>query len=416
MKRKKIVDYGLANSFFFLGLFGLVHGITEWIDLSRLYLKINGFSALAWLDASKIVFLTISFLLLMQFGINLLIIKKKEWNILKWIPLSLGVLFFVYALSTGVFFSSEILARYGFGFTGSLLATLGLFNILRSTKGSLRGLRASANAMFLAFVVYTVFGGLITFTIYGMPPQLIRMLCAVVVGLASFKFIEVLEHKRERDIISGVKSLNFSIIAKFLAAVVILGGIVVMIGWFLDIAVLKSILPGWVSMKFITSFSFLLSGILVYLLAKRDRGEFVNLLILVISFGLMLLMLTFFVSLFFRVSTGIESLFVAEAPGAVKTTIPGVPAIPTMICFILIALSGFIFSFDFSKRVLSWTGGLVGVIGGLAVLGYLANLPVFYYTFEGYTSMAFSTAVLFVLLGIALILTRVDSEQVRRVR
>jgi FtsH-binding integral membrane protein len=95
---------------------------------------------------------------------------------------------------------------------------------------------------------------------------------------------------------------------------------------------------------------------------------------------------------------------IKEAPGAVRTTIPGVPAIPTMICFILISLSGFFFinnsGVSFGSSIL---GMLILLIGAIAVMGYLLNLPFLYYSFEGYTSMAFHTAIFFVLLGIGII-------------
>jgi len=206
--------------------------------------------------------------------------------------------------------------------------------------------------------------------------------------------------------------MNLRIISQILAIIVILGGIIVMFGWFLDVPLLKSILPFWVSMKFITALSFLGSGILLLLLSLKEKNEAYNFLILIISFAIFLLMVTFLISLFMNISTGIESLFFKETAGAVKTTVPGVPAIPTIICFILIALSGLIFSYDSETSVgYVLSGILITLIGGLAVLGYLINIPIFYYTFEGYTSMAFHTAIFFVLLGIGLILLVKEDER-----
>lgn len=43
---------------------------------------------------------------------------------------------------------------------------------------------------------------------------------------------------------------------KISAAIVMAAGILVLSGWFLDIAALKSILPGWVTMKFATALCF----------------------------------------------------------------------------------------------------------------------------------------------------------------
>ena len=53
--------------------------------------------------------------------------------------------------------------------------------------------------------------------------------------------------------------------ASFAGAVAMLVGGLVFIGWALDIAALKSVLPGWVSMKPNAAFAFTLSGIAVRL-------------------------------------------------------------------------------------------------------------------------------------------------------
>jgi len=205
--------------------------------------------------------------------------------------------------------------------------------------------------------------------------------------------------------------MNKRIISLVLAWIVLLASITVMIGWILDIAVLKSILPGWVTMKFITALSFFFSAIVLMLLAKKEKGEWSKFFILIISFALLLLMVTFFISLFVGVSTGIEKLFVQEQAGTVRTTVPGVPAVPTMICFVLIAISGLLFSFNPEKPKGIFTLGiLIGLIGIVAIGGYILGIPSLYYSFPGYTAMAFPTAGLFVIIGISLILIKEEGK------
>jgi hypothetical protein len=58
-------------------------------------------------------------------------------------------------------------------------------------------------------------------------------------------------------------------IAKALSLVVIIAGIMVIIGWIFDIAILKSIFPHWVSMKFDTAIAFILSGITLYSIVRE---------------------------------------------------------------------------------------------------------------------------------------------------
>lgn len=199
--------------------------------------------------------------------------------------------------------------------------------------------------------------------------------------------------------------MDYKLFSKIIAGIVILASCVVMAGWFLDIAVLKSILPGWVTMKFITALSFFVSGILIFFIAFKEKNDISEIVTLTISFSLILLMTIFFLSFFFGISTGIESLFVKEQAGAVNTGIPGVPAIPTMLCFIFIGVAGLVYLSNYKN---SWgfyiLGTIIAILGALAVIGYLIKVPFMYYSFPGYTSMAFHTALLFVLIGLAFIL------------
>lgn len=59
--------------------------------------------------------------------------------------------------------------------------------------------------------------------------------------------------------------------AKFVPLVIVLTvvvGSIVLVGWALDIAALKSVLPGWISMKPNTAFCFILSGIALWLTTR----------------------------------------------------------------------------------------------------------------------------------------------------
>jgi PAS domain S-box-containing protein len=204
-----------------------------------------------------------------------------------------------------------------------------------------------------------------------------------------------------------------------LAVLVILVSLGVMAGWILDIGALKSILPQWVTMKFSTALSFFLSGITLYFIAKscEENSPAAQVVLPVATLGIFLLMATFLAATFLQVRTGIEDLFVREAPGAVKTIDPGRPSIGTMVCFLLIAAAGIMAMLDFSnlKSKLILIGVTVCGIGGLAISGYVFHQPLLYFTVERWsTAMALHTAILFVILGIGLVLLRKEKEKKRR--
>lgn len=199
-------------------------------------------------------------------------------------------------------------------------------------------------------------------------------------------------------------------IANILSFIVIIGGLIVMIGWFLDVEVLKSILPVWVTMKFSTALSFFLSGITLYFV-NNSLGKSADLAQIALSITILmilLLMATLLVSTFLNVRMGVEDLFVREAKEAVKTTTPGSPSVGTMINFISVAFAGILTLLDMKRlgQKIVIIGLIILIIGSIAVLGYVLSLPFLYYSVEGFsTAMALHTAFLFIITGAGFILS-----------
>ena len=193
-------------------------------------------------------------------------------------------------------------------------------------------------------------------------------------------------------------------IAKILSFIVIIGGTIVMAGWILDIGVLKSILPVWVTMKFSTALSFFLSGVTLYFVtgAFEKRTDLAQIALSLTALMILLLMATLLVSTFLDVRTGVEDLFVRETKDAVKTTTPGRPSVGTMINFILVAIAGILTQFDINKlgQKIYVIGSIILVISSIAIVGYILAIPFLYYTVEGIsTAMALHTSILFIITG-----------------
>ena len=192
--------------------------------------------------------------------------------------------------------------------------------------------------------------------------------------------------------------------AQTLSIVVAISGTVVIAGWILDISVLKSISPAWISMKLTTALAFILSGITLYFIAGTFKNEFdrAQVAISITSLTLILLMGTLFFSHFLNVHTGIEDIFVRDTDISGYTVVPGRPSLPTMFGFMLIALAGIITLFRYSKLGYAFKaiGIMVGLIGALPVAGYIGNIPALYYFVSGVSSaIALHTAILFIMIG-----------------
>jgi len=205
-------------------------------------------------------------------------------------------------------------------------------------------------------------------------------------------------------------------ITRILSAVVIIIGLVVIIGWLLDIDALKSIIPTWVTMKFSTAVSFLMSGIVVMLMNewRNNNSEFSRIFLFAPLIIISFFMATLLVTTIMGTTSGVSSLFVQEDPGALGSVKAGTPSVGTMINFLLIIGVGFaslLIGKNHKKDALI-AGAIVLVLGIIALLGYGIDEPALYYQVEGVSgAMAIHTAIAFCLIGIGIMLFVIPKVQ-----
>ena len=167
-----------------LGLFALLHGIGEWLDLSALL--IGDFPAFA---LARMALMTASFVLLMEFGRQSLIRPGLRMPG-RWVYVLLISLVLLGGVAGGLSVSNA-LARYGIGFVGAVITG---FVFARSAKELSSGGRRAAVSAAVGFVLYGVAAGLIVpvapfwpaslfnhgwfASYFGIPIQLVRGLLA----------------------------------------------------------------------------------------------------------------------------------------------------------------------------------------------------------------------------------------------
>jgi PAS domain S-box-containing protein len=202
-------------------------------------------------------------------------------------------------------------------------------------------------------------------------------------------------------------------LASLAAVLSVVVGAMVLVGWTFDIATLKSVLPGWVTMKANTAVGFILTGIALWLTA-RPPATF-NPQLLTFFFGLARLcgLLVGLIGLLtlgeylFDWNPGIDQWLFREPAGAVGTSDPGRMAPETALCFVLLAAALWITG---GLRKTHWTtlasvslGLLVTTLALAAMLSY-ATPGLGPYGWFGLTIMAMHTSILFAMLGVAVIL------------
>lgn len=186
----------LIAAFRMLALFGLTHGVTEMTDWVRFVRKTLGapeMAALTWLSQ---VCLVLSFVLLLQFAVNLFTAQaiSSIVPVVRLLPLAALLAYVAVVLVRGMTdpLAIGLLGRYVFGFASATLAAIAL--LTTASTLSVLGDRRLTNGMYVAavaFACYAVFGGIIVKPVAGAPVQLYRSACAVVIALSCFSMIRL---------------------------------------------------------------------------------------------------------------------------------------------------------------------------------------------------------------------------------
>lgn len=204
-------------------------------------------------------------------------------------------------------------------------------------------------------------------------------------------------------------------VAKILATIVALIGLLVVFGWIMDIQVIKSILPQWIPMRFITAVTFIFGGISLYYIAEtinKDEG-IASAAVPLMSLIILVIMGVFLVAIFSGSKTGLDEFFIKEAPSETNAFPPGFPSTGVIVSFIILGIAGVTTAFGAKniKKYLRLSGQIMATIGGVGIIGYIISSDVLTYNIPGFSAtIAFHAAVLIVLLGCGLILVGKEVE------
>ena len=190
----RATSYTLVSSFWLLAAFGFTHGITEIVDWARFIEQTRGYSENVGLLYTSKIFLIFSFVLLLQFGINVLTYKNSQSKRPRAIP---AILVVVYLAALYFFKISDIrqaglIARYSFGFVGSALSAISLIPLINTMKplGN-KKLNRGLIVLAVGLAAYAICGGLIVTPLFGVPIQLFRAICAFSIAVASVSILDI---------------------------------------------------------------------------------------------------------------------------------------------------------------------------------------------------------------------------------
>lgn len=195
-----------------------------------------------------------------------------------------------------------------------------------------------------------------------------------------------------------------------IAITVFVIGCVVILGWMFDIALLKSVLPGLVTMKANTAMGFILGGASLWFWLKHKRMEkrmprqsddLPPPFLLYCAIAAFIVFLIGFLTLIqygFDVDLGIDQLLFEDSIDAVATASPGRMAVNSALNFLLLAVAQLLLCFKrpnyIAAQFFSVAAFLVAFLG---FLGYIYGNSYFYRLDPSFTGMALHTAVAFLL-------------------
>lgn len=198
-------------------------------------------------------------------------------------------------------------------------------------------------------------------------------------------------------------------LVELLASIIGLEALLVMAGWIFGIDQLMRFTSFGTNMKFMSAFLFFVSAMGLYFISRAMRGnrDVSQTALPGIVLTIFITTAILFASRLLGVSTGIERLFVTQ-PNPIDLTVGvsvnGLPSLSVCIGFILFGFAGVaaLFPSRIGRMAISYLGILIFILGFVAIVGYVFQLPVLYYESSSSISMAFNTALLFVLLGTGL--------------
>lgn len=179
-------------------------------------------------------------------------------------------------------------------------------------------------------------------------------------------------------------------------------GFTVMFGWFKGIGLITKLHPDWVAMQFSTALCFAATGLIIILShrAITTKSNFAGAFVSFLSYLILFVVMTHGLTYLSGESAFIEKIFLE--PNPIKTFIPGLPAITTIINFHLVALWTKCFIFRVTEVGKFIIMPMIA-ISISAIIGYILDIPVLYgYVEDKFTGMALHTALGFCLVSFAL--------------
>ena len=209
----------MANNLWLIAAFGVIHGINEWIDMFTLLQKPM---EIIPLNITRMIIMPVSFLFLIYFGAKVISETKRKYSILQFLPIILLIPWAtIIALSNQQLLMWGVWARYLLGAPGIFLTSYALFlQVPEFKKIKQFGVVNNLYTALISFACYGIFSGLVVpqagflpasvlnYTLFldniGIPVQVFRTLCAIVIAYSTIRILEIFNWETKTRIKSSL--------------------------------------------------------------------------------------------------------------------------------------------------------------------------------------------------------------------
>ena len=219
----RVSNIALIKYIKYLGYFGVVHGISEWMSMilaMQFYPRYE-----IWIYIFKIFLKAVSSCLLMNFGLNIIDIEGKSKKYIKVLPIFLFVIWTIGFLAASMRFTGNfswlpvysIITRYVIGFPADILTAIGLYKQGKRIDDVFVGTHLKFNLLAMSFIIYSLLSGLLVnkadffpanilnkelfFNLFGFPVEVGRTTLAIIISILFTKIIRIISWEMEEQIL-----------------------------------------------------------------------------------------------------------------------------------------------------------------------------------------------------------------------
>jgi diguanylate cyclase (GGDEF)-like protein len=192
------------------------------------------------------------------------------------------------------------------------------------------------------------------------------------------------------------------------AFTVLVGTVVIIVGWALNVTDVRAVIPGTVAMQSSAALMFVLCGVALLLTPAAGRAHWIG---WVCAGACVVIALIFLAEYVLGVKLGIDEFPFRDAAGhASKIADPGRPAPTALACFVLTGVA--LLALRTRWRVEELLMLPVAVIAAMCLVGYAYSIPAFYGPASA-AKMAFNTGTAFLVLAVGIMFAQNEGRAKR---